>query len=86
MSESTSDAILRWRAAELRAAWEAGRDAAARVVTFFPPPSDDDIDALDVCERDLRIVTAIDAVTPPPNLPDTIDAKVRRDAQEKSNA
>ena len=105
MSESTSDAILRWRAAELRAAWEAGRDAAAKACKHMRRcPFDDPAFVMDpatpcpVCgdlgtpasaDEPVRCnsyAAAIRALTPPPDLPDTIGAKVRKAAQETPHA
>jgi len=89
-TESAADALMRWRAAELRAAWEAGRDAA---IAKCDAAKDEWLTLSKTYERchayaagAAAIAIGLSKLTPPPALPDTIGAKVRRDAQEKSNA
>lgn len=76
MRETMSDAVLRWRAAELRAAWEAGRDAAAAEVADRA----DDENGIEFA------VIAIRALAPPADLSDALAAHTERAVQEERDA
>lgn len=72
MSESTADAVLRWREKELRAAWEMGRGASLAVCRdriHFHTVIDYDDENDDLRADGARgCAKFVEALTPPDNL------------------
>lgn len=87
--ESAADAILRWRAAELRAAWQAGRDAAASEVICactegHEGPCANYLRGHGLCGRLQE--AQIEALTPPADLSAALAAHTERAVQAEREA